>query len=145
MSPATSPYSVAVLSSALDRKSVPSLFPVCRGESCGIVHLLAAVDQSLLNRWNSFLLLDLFLDLRYLIQPSAPLHILLTNIGPYLVVRLNVQLNLLPGQCSDPVSAVSSGPGDEVGWSAYLINILAVPRVRVFSRECVWRFGQSCF
>jgi hypothetical protein len=38
-----------------------------RGEyGRGASHLLSAVDQTLLHWWNAFLLLNLFLDLRYL-------------------------------------------------------------------------------
>jgi hypothetical protein len=46
-------------------------------------HLLSAMDESLLNRRNTLLLLNLLLDLRDL------------------VLRLNIELDLLASQCSD--------------------------------------------
>ena len=78
-------------------------------DSC--LHLLAAVDQTLLRRRDALLLLDALLyalDLSCFIPQSAILkHILCVLLFPlvraYLVVGLDVQLDLLAGECSDPV------------------------------------------
>lgn len=76
------------------------------------VHLLAAMDESLLNRRDTLLLLDLLLDLGDLKAVStSPFYLVHSNyeapVQYYLVIRLNIELDLLAGQCSDPVESQS--------------------------------------
>ena len=110
VSPATRLYSAAVLSSVLERIwSAILRNQAARTQGSGsrgqLVHLLAAVNQALLNWRDAFLLLDLLLDLGDL-QPSHASASVLELPGrqesdSHLVVHLDVQLNLLPRQCSD--------------------------------------------
>lgn len=65
------------------------------------LHLLAAVDEALLHRRDALLLLDLFLDLRDLAAASASPGLFARGMR-YLVVHLDVELNLLARQCSHP-------------------------------------------
>lgn len=64
-------------------------------------HLLAAVDEALLHRRDALLLLDLFLDLRDLdSRVSRCSHRSFSECEAYLVVHLDVEFDLLAGQCS---------------------------------------------
>ena len=73
VAPPSSEYSAAVLSSALDRHvhqhDLPSELTTRHESAC--LHLLSAKDQSLLYRWNTLLLLNLFFDLRDLFHAAC--------------------------------------------------------------------------
>lgn len=76
-------------------------------------HLLAAVDEALLHGRDALLLLDLLLDLRDLLFRSLAAD-RVRGVGGegnlrYLVVHLDVQLNLLTRQRSYPGRTISSG------------------------------------
>src|SRR5699024_7854671 len=77
VTPGSSWYSAAVLSSTLSRPSVTLPVFLLPGTTRALegkgrdVHLLPAVDEPLLHRGNPLLLLHLLLDLRYLFAGPA--------------------------------------------------------------------------
>lgn len=91
---------------------------------CWHVHLLSAVNETLLRRWNTFLLFHALLYPRDLHGLSAPLLVirpklpcssfLCSGFGgggglavAYLVVRLDIELDLLAGECSYSAAPIS--------------------------------------
>lgn len=72
------------------------------------IHLLSTKDQPLLDRRDALLLLDLLLDLRDLscaLAFSAMKHA--ASVMTDLVVGFDVQLDLLPRQCSDSITRLA--------------------------------------
>lgn len=83
-------------------------YPIPHGYSRRLcLHLLAAVDQTLLRRRDAFLLLDALLyalDLYHLSMVSllkTRFALLLASLAAYLVVGLDVQLDLFAGEGAD--------------------------------------------
>lgn len=69
------------------------------------IHLLSSKDQTLLHRWDSFLLLDLFLYLWHLCMSVDCRKLNTMRLPVYLIVALYVKLDLLP--CESPYSMSS--------------------------------------
>jgi hypothetical protein len=67
------------------------------------VHLFASKDETLLHWWNAFFFFDLLLDLCDLYCALLAVACV-ANGETHLVVGLDVELNLLAGKSSDPVS-----------------------------------------